>query len=165
LAAEPVIFKGQELALKGDKDRFVLPAKIRKLVTQSSDGRNELLVTLHADLPCLVGFGESHHLRMASLIRQRADEAFLKGEAFNPDDHNTIFGDAIEVGYDSSGRMIIPAYLRKTAGITDAIFFYGFGDTFLMWSPEQLMQQQGRQWTLARAACEALLETSGKGRK
>ncbi|MDE2406146.1 MAG: hypothetical protein KGM17_15855 [Sphingomonadales bacterium] len=164
MAAEPVIYKGQDFSLKGDKERFVLPARFRKPVTQSSDGRNELLVTLHPGFGCLIGFGESYRDRRAELIRQRAEDAFLRGEDFNADAQNNIFGDAMEVSFDNSGRMIIPGYLRKAAGITDAIFFYGFNETFLMWSPERLIQNESPQWAVARMMCEAWLETNVRGK-
>ncbi|MBU6268904.1 MAG: hypothetical protein KGN34_15250 [Sphingomonadales bacterium] len=164
MAAEPVTYKGQDFSSKGDKDRFVLPAKFRKLVTQSSEGRNELLVTLHPELQCLIGFGESYRDHRAALIRARADEAFLAGKDFDADAMNTIFGDAVEVSYDNSGRMIVPAYLRNIAGITDSIFFYGFGDTFLMWAPSVLAAEPDRKWALARAACAAMADLAAKGK-
>ena len=150
--------------LKGDKDRFVLTAKFRKQVTESSGG-NELLVTYQPDYKCLVGFGESYRDHRAALIRTRSDDAYLRGEKFDADEDSTIFGDAITVNYDSSGRMIIPAYMRRLAGITDAIFFFALGDTFLMWSPEVLAKQEARRWIVAREICQQMLEDARKGRK
>lgn len=164
VAAGPVTFTGQGFSPKGDKDRFVLPASFRKLVTESSENQNLLLVTLHPVYNCLQGYGTSYRDRQARLIEERAQSAFLAGEEFNADSVNAAFGDAVEVAYDNSGRLIIPAHLRDIAGITDAIYFHGFRDTFLMWAPEVLAEETDRQWLVARSAC-ASLTAAAKGRK
>jgi MraZ protein len=140
VADAPVTYTGQGFSPKGDKDRYVLPAAFRSRVTESSGNQNLLLVTLHPAYNCLVGYGTSHRDRQARLI------------------------DAVEVTYDNSGRLIIPAHLRQIAGIDEAIYFHGFRDTFLMWSPEQLAKETDRQWLVAKAACASYVAAQ-KGRK
>jgi MraZ protein len=164
VADAPVTYTGQGFSPKGDKDRYVLPATFRSRVTESSGNQNLLLVTLHPVYNCLVGYGTSHRDRQARLIDARAEAAYLAGEEFNPDSANAAFGDAVEVTYDNSGRLIIPAHLRQIAGIDEAIYFHGFRDTFLMWSPQVLEAETDRQWLVAKAACASLVAAQ-KGRK
>lgn len=165
MVAGPVTYLGQGFSLKGDKDRFVLPANFRKLVTESSDNHNLLYASLHPVHNCLVGFGASYIQRQAAMVDARAEKAFAEGLEFNADVANAMFGDATEIGYDNSGRCIIPAHLRNIVGITDKIYFHGFRDTFLMWAPDALAQETDRQWLVAKANCASYLETTARGRK
>ncbi|MBU6396668.1 MAG: cell division/cell wall cluster transcriptional repressor MraZ [Rhodospirillales bacterium] len=46
-----------------------------------------------------------------------------------------VYSDAEEVELDGQGRMLITGYLAGVAGLSDAVFFMGRGDHFLIWEP------------------------------
>jgi len=165
VVAGPVTYTGQGFSLKGDKDRFVLPASFRKLVTEGSSNQNLLFASLHPVHNCLVGFGKDYLDRQAAMIAARTESAFLSGDEFDADPVNALFGNAADIGYDNSGRFVMPVHLRNIVGITDAIYFHGFRDTFLMWAPDALAQETDRQWLVAKAACASLVDTHARGRK
>lgn len=47
-----------------------------------------------------------------------------------------IFSDAEEVELDAQGRVLITGYLAEQANLSDAVFFMGRGDHFLIWEPQ-----------------------------
>ena len=49
-----------------------------------------------------------------------------------------ILGYTAELAYDTAGRILIPAYLREFANIEDQVVIVGVGDSFEIWSPEEL---------------------------
>ena len=46
-----------------------------------------------------------------------------------------VYSDADEVELDGQGRILITGYLAEIAGLSDAVFFMGRGDHFLIWEP------------------------------
>ena len=46
-----------------------------------------------------------------------------------------VYSDADEVELDGQGRVLITGYLAEVAGLSDAVFFMGRGDHFLIWEP------------------------------
>ncbi len=46
-----------------------------------------------------------------------------------------VYSDAEEVELDAQGRILITGYLAQIAGLSDAVFFMGRGDHFLIWEP------------------------------
>jgi MraZ protein len=59
----------------------------------------------------------------------------------------TIFADALQIPFDSDGRIILPKQLADYAGIIEKAAFVGRGSTFQIWDPEAFknIQQQARQ--------------------
>ncbi len=49
-----------------------------------------------------------------------------------------FLGYSAELNYDTAGRILIPAYLREFANIEDQVVIVGVGDSFEIWSPEEL---------------------------
>ena len=47
-----------------------------------------------------------------------------------------VYSDAEEVELDAQGRVLITGYLAEIANLSDAVFFMGRGDHFLIWEPE-----------------------------
>lgn len=46
-----------------------------------------------------------------------------------------VYSDAEEMELDPQGRILITGYLAEIAKLTDAVFFMGRGDHFLIWEP------------------------------
>ncbi len=153
----PVSYSGQGFSLKGDKDRFVLPVTFRKAVRTSSGNRDVLCLAKHDRWPCLTGFGLSRaELFPAQLDREEALAA-QAGRDFDRDLRGFQLYEFKETGFDSSGRFVIPAFLRDLAGITTGIYLQGAGAFFTLWAPAVLACQDGPQWASAQAACLSLV--------
>jgi MraZ protein len=165
VTGKPVIYTGQSLSPKGDKDRFVLPAGFRKMVTESSGGVGQLLIAKHEKWDCLIGYGHSRRDSLMAEIDRAEALAATRGEAFDRDMAYFQLFDCSEVAFDGSGRFIVPAHLRKLVGIDEAIYFQGSGPFFTMWAPDVLAAQTGPQWASAQAACANLLAEPVRGRK
>ena len=54
-----------------------------------------------------------------------------------------ILGNTADLTFDSAGRILIPAYLRKYAKIENEVTIVGVGDSFEIWSPELLQAKEG----------------------
>ncbi|HQN68616.1 MAG TPA: division/cell wall cluster transcriptional repressor MraZ [Anaerolineaceae bacterium] len=53
-----------------------------------------------------------------------------------------ILGYTAELAYDTAGRILIPSFLRKFAGIEDQVVIVGVGDSFEVWSPDRLAAKE-----------------------
>ncbi len=53
---------------------------------------------------------------------------------------NYFFENTVQLDFDSAGRILIPANLKKTAGIETSVVISGAGKTFDIWSPERWAQ-------------------------
>ncbi len=162
--ASPVIYSGQGFSPKGDKERFVLPANFRKVVTDSSGGRNVMLVAKHHTWDCLVGFGESRRAGLLAEIDRDYELAIGAGQAFDRDMRYFQLFDCAEIAFDNSGRFVIPAHLKSLVGIDQAIYIQGSGPFFTLWSPDMLTEQRGPQWASAQAACKSLVAAQRGGK-
>jgi MraZ protein len=91
--------------------------------------------------------------------------ALRGGLPFDRAARDLIYGNIIDVSYDNSGRMVIPAYLRAIVGIDDAIYFHAAREVFTLWSPDILELQEGPQWAVAKAACASLKSAPGRERE
>ena len=79
------------------------------------------------------------------------------GQPFDRDMRYFQMFDCAEIGFDNSGRFVIPAYLKELVGIAEGIYLQGSGPFFTLWSPAVLARQQGPQWASAQAACASLM--------
>ena len=158
MTGRPVIFSGQGFSPKGDKERHLLPASFRKGVSESSGGKNLLLVAKHPIWECLVGYGESRREGLMAEIDREYELALRAGQPFDRDMRYFQLFDCVEVGFDNSGRFIIPAHLKALVGITEGIYFQGSGPFFTLFAPDVLARQQGPQWASAQAACASLMK-------
>ncbi|MEM7729359.1 MAG: division/cell wall cluster transcriptional repressor MraZ [Pseudomonadota bacterium] len=46
-----------------------------------------------------------------------------------------LLGEARRLGYDKTGRVVLPEALREHAGLSDAATFVGLGNRFQIWEP------------------------------
>lgn len=46
-----------------------------------------------------------------------------------------LLGEARRLGYDKTGRIVLPDVFREHAGLTDAATFVGLGNRFQIWEP------------------------------
>jgi MraZ protein len=137
------LFQGYAVNGIDAKGRVAIPAPLRASIEQNGDGRF-VTIARHESAPCLVGYdrGWSRFLRE----QLRTDESAERASGRSFDRHNAnrrAFGLVEEVPYDSSGRFILPGFMRDKAQLSDTAFFFGTGDTFEIWSPKLLLATPG----------------------
>lgn len=158
-------YSGQAYSPAGDKGRFVLPTDFRKAVKESSGGQRILCLAKHDRWKCLVGFGLSREVELEAQLDREEQNALTAGKDFDRDLRAMSLFGYKKLGFDESGRFIMPENLRKRAVIEDGLFFHGAGKFFTVWSPAQL-EQMPEQWEDLQAACEDLVaEAQAKAAK
>ncbi len=137
---------GTNFSVRGEKDRFVLPAGFRKTITDSSGGRY-LFLSQHPSKPCLTAFGESYIGFMEAEIDKAEERAIARGQEYDRDAAEINMGSMIEeVSFDASGRFTFPPLLRKLANIDDQAVFLGSMKTITIWNPEIFLQQDEKTY-------------------
>lgn len=117
----------------------MLPADLRSTVTMSSDAR-KMFLARHPEHPCLVGFGQSRIDELEAEIEREERGAIARGTEFSHDRaRRKRFSMLHEVGFDASGRFILPPLLAKVGRIEDQIFYYGNGPYFCLWNPDVVL--------------------------
>lgn len=129
------------------KARVSLPAVFRQVIDlrlskeEVVEGRQRsIMIGKHPRLDCLQAFDSTYVAIVKQTTRERAR---IKADAeglFANDVYDDLISRALgrmhDVGYDGSGRMVLPATLKARIGIADDAVFVGSGDVFRIWSPE-----------------------------
>ena len=107
------------------KDRVIIPAKFREVFKEQYV--EKFFITRGLD-QCLFLFTEEE---WRSQEKKFKSLSFTKGEArtFN----RLFFSGASEVACDKQGRILIPQYLKKYAGITNQIMIIGVANRVEIW--------------------------------
>jgi MraZ protein len=160
----PNSYAGQGFSPKGEKGRFVLPADFRASVKSSSDGQRVLCLDKHDRFPCLVGFGLSRDREFAAQLDREEEIAIARDRDFDRDLRSLQLYGYLMVGFDESGRFILPDHLAGLANIGEALYFHGGGAFFTLWNPDQLFAM-GAGWEAAQANCRALMADGGSAKR
>lgn len=164
MSGGPNSYAGQGFSPKGEKGRFVLPADFRASVKSSSDGQRVLCLDKHDRFPCLVGFGLSRDREFAAQLDREEEIAIARDREFDRDLRSLQLYGYLKVGFDESGRFILPDHLAGLAGIGEALYFHGGGAFFTLWNPDQLFAM-GAGWEAAQANCRALMADGGSAKR
>ena len=62
-----------------------------------------------------------------------------------------ILGSAVQLSFDSEGRVVLPEALLKEMDITDTAIFVGKGATFEIWSPAKFAAHAEASRALAKS--------------
>jgi MraZ protein len=158
--SEGIIYSGYGICVADAKGRFALPLDMRKSMKASS-GENKLCLTLHADLPCAIGFGLSHKQSLENEIVERQRVAIERGEDFDADaERERRFADLEDLNFDDGGRFFMPTDIRDMMGIDDIVVFVGIGRHIQLWDPHALLKSEGRSPRVRRAV-EKFIEERG----
>ncbi len=130
------LFNGSALIAVDAKGRLSVPSFIRGVVERRSDAK-AIVIGMHEASPCLNCYDRGYaRILYAENERRRLAE---EGAGASPEAHHArarrTFGLTEEALYDTSGRMIIPAMMRRRAEIEDLALFVGTGGTFEIWNP------------------------------
>lgn len=161
-----IMYRGQEVTLKSETGRFVLPPDYRKQVRRSSDDQRVLCLSLMDGVPGLVGFGFSRELGFKEQIREEAEDAKAAGRLFNRQHRWSQLMPGYTTPFDDSGRFVLPSNLLNYARITDRIYIHPAGPEFLILSPE-VIAELGPEWDHVRIGYEGAAANvkPGKGGK
>ena len=126
------------------KGRVSVPAPFRStLADQSFQG---IIAYPSLTDPAIDAFGRDVLERMG---RRRFDQTLEDGDferallgAGGDDAVETIMAMARELPFDGDGRIVLPAPLAETAGITDRAAFVGRGTRFQIWAPDAFERHQ-----------------------
>ncbi len=138
-------FRGNYSHTIDDKGRVSLPSEFRRNLESAAQPAVVLTNYISDGARCLEGFSVSAWTEFENKLRQKS--------RFNPKLHkleNYYLSRATECALDSSGRILIPAYLRAYAGIERDVTFTSSIHGFRVWD--------SRVWnTIFEAAEEALM--------
>jgi MraZ protein len=157
-ALRPTAFRGQGFSLRGDKNRFVLPAAFRQSVRDASYGNKTICLAKHDQHTCLTAFGLA---RVDGFQAKLEREQNIHGADFDWDMMAQQLYGCDEVPFDDSGRFVIPEHLLRLARITDQLYFRSAGDFIFIWSPDELAKA-GPGWESAQAACADFVAGAAK---
>jgi MraZ protein len=129
-------FKGNGLSSVDPKGRLSVPAAFRQTI-EARGGGKEILVSRHETDPCLVCYDRGYEETLQEdLQRQRRLEQERGAASGHSRRSRGAFGTADVVGWDSSGRIILPAFLKDRARIDATALFVAFGEGFEIWDPK-----------------------------
>lgn len=112
------------------KGRVSVPASFRAALGSDAPG---IVVFKSLQYEALDGCSIAH----LELLSESLEKLDLPPETFELIE-TTIFGGSVQVPFDGEGRVILPAHLANTVGITDEVAFVGRRKTFQLWNPEKL---------------------------
>lgn len=154
------IFGGSALGTVDPKGRTSLPADFRAVVEArlaagyqpgTSLPDKAVLLGEHPRLPCLQGYDQSYQAVLFNRLREKAELAGGDFAEVFEDLQFEHFGAVEKVGYDPSGRIVLPGVLREAAGLTDGVaFFIGGGETFQIWNPDRFREANADKPRLIR---------------
>ncbi len=111
------------------KGRVSVPSHFRNVVSALSFQGVILFPSHHH--ACLEGFGIDY----IEEISNRLDTFDLFSNE-QDDLATTIFGESVQLAFDTDGRILLPQELREHAGLTNEAAFVGMGQKFQIWTPE-----------------------------
>ena len=161
MTERPAGYGGQGFSLRSDKDRFVLPAKLRNRILERNPDRVVCIGT-HEKWPCLIAFGLDYTASFDTIL-EREEARF--GADFDRDARSFQLWDFEEVPFDASGRFVLPPTYAQVGNIGEALYFQGAGDFITLWNPEVLLAQDAPFFRSPQAKCRAEMEQAEARRK
>lgn len=118
------MFIGEYVHTVDDKKRISLPSKFRK------DVGKKIIVTRGLD-NCLFIYTIAEWKKIAEELGSGWTRSDQRGI------HRFIYGGAQEVSVDSVGRILIPDYLKKFAGLKSKVVFAGVHNRIEVWNDQK----------------------------
>jgi len=131
------LFSGSALTAVDAKGRLSVPAFIRAVVERRG-GSKEILIGLQEGACCLKAFDQTYlvALNRENERRRLAEETGGGTLVTHHQRQRRDFGYAEPAPYDTSGRIILPARLRRRGRIEGLALFVGIGPSFEIWNPK-----------------------------
>lgn len=114
---------GEHIHALDDKNRLSLPAKFR------GELGKKVVITPGLD-GCLFVFAVKEWQGIAGRLTG-GESSMLQSD--NRGFNRRMFGGAVEAGVDSIGRVLIPDFLKKIAGLTEKVAVVGIQNRLELW--------------------------------
>ena len=137
------LFQGSALNAVDAKGRVSVPAFLRTVIERRGDSRT-IVLAKHEHFPCLSAYDPAY----AALKHQKLERLLEKQETdpaaqLEYQQRNLMaFAISEEVPYDSTGRILLPPMMRRKGGIAELALFLGTGETFQIWNPQTLLDDE-----------------------
>lgn len=111
------------------KGRVSVPAQFRAvLARQEFQGMVAYLSPLHS---CIEACGMNRIVKLNEKM-ERLDPYSEERDAFA----TTLFGESLQLSFDTEGRVMLPESLIEAAGLSEQAAFVGKGEVFEIWEPK-----------------------------
>lgn len=117
------------------KGRVSVPAPFRSAL--SNQLHHGIVLFRSAQHSCIEGFDWA---KMDEIGTRMDNLALFSDE--QDDLATTIFGESVQLFFDSEGRVTLPADLMEAAGISDKATFVGLGRKFQIWNPDMFASRK-----------------------
>jgi MraZ protein len=126
-------FIARHEAAVDEKRRVTIPASFRTVLRAGrAEGDDvQIYVWKKPGAPFLEGAGEAYIARLEAALDELAASDPEGAERLSA----AIFGGARALGLDGTGRIVLPADIAESAGITDRAVFAGMGAYFRLMAP------------------------------
>ena len=123
-------FIGDYIGKIDAKGRFVFPAPFKK---QMDGGVERFVIKKDVFENCLVLYPYDEWKKQVALIRKRLNPYNRSHNLFL----RKFYKDAVEVSFDSAGRLLVPKNILQSANIEKEVVFVGQDDKIEMWNKEE----------------------------
>lgn len=138
------------------KGRISIPAPFRgALSAQSFSG---IVAYASPQYACIEACGMARLLKLNERI-ERMDPYSEERDAFA----TVIFGESVQLSFDSEGRVMLPEKLINFAGLKESVTVVGKGETFELWEPKRFEAHAGRARKIAQEKRHHLRGSVGPG--
>ena len=138
-------FLGSHQSRLDAKGRVSVPATFRAALKADSDSAMMILRPSHQHA-CI----EAWPTTVFNALATPLDQFDVFSDAQN-DLATTLYADATPLEADKEGRIVLPEWLLRHAGITDAMEFMGLGKTFQIWHPDAAERRRAEARERARS--------------
>jgi MraZ protein len=155
------LFQGSALNAVDAKGRVSVPAFLRSVIERRGDART-IVLAKHSQFACLDAYDPAYaalkHLKLERLLEKQEENA--DAQLIYQQRNLMAFAATEEVPYDSSGRVLLPPMMRRKGGVEDLALFLGTGETFQIWNPQTLLNDENIPEDL-KDICRYRLEERG----
>jgi MraZ protein len=146
------MFRGLNLINLDLKGRFAMPARYREILQENCGGK--LIATIDTEQKCLLIYPEPAWLEIEKKLAL-LPSFDLQARRIQ----RLLIGHATEMGWDSTGRLLLPPPLRDYADLQKEIALVGQGNKFEVWN-ERVWKTARDSWLQEPLAKEDLLSAS-----
>jgi len=131
------IFRGESLNKVDGKGRVSIPALYRRVIEASDPNWTE---GLNPELIIVYGDHRRHYLECYTVEAMQEVDAKIaalpRGSQARKHLQRLFHGQSFPTSIDETGRLVLPAKLRRKIDLEGEAFFIAAGDTFQIWKPE-----------------------------
>ena len=144
------MFYGEYLHSIDRKGRLILPAKFREAA--KTHFIEKFFITRGLD-NCLFMFGEEEWRSQESKFKSMPFTK-LESRKFN----RLYFSGAVEISFDSQGRVLLPQYLKDYAGIKKDVAVVGVSNRIEIWAKDKWLEFYGNSRQSFEEIAEKLMD-------